>query len=250
MSQIAIWNLALGHLGDDATIGAPDELSRQAELCRQFWPTAVRVALQSHPWNFATRRITLSPLSFVSGRYAYTYAFPADAIALWAVGVAEQHAMLPKAGDFEIEALANGTQIILTDVPEAVGVFTILVTDTTRYSPMFTDALSWLLASYLAGPILKGDEGRKLAQGMLQQFRYSIGQAAVSDSNQRRTAETVREQHVPPWMAARGGGPREDVSPPYPRGWAAPSPVEIPVPTPVAPVPFDFAAYYNALPEN
>ena len=74
----------------------------------------------------------------------------------------------------------------------------------------------------------------------------------MSDSNQRRTAETVREQHVPPWMAARGGGLREDVSPPYPRGWAAPSPVEIPVPvpTPVAPVPFDFATYYNNLPEN
>ena len=172
MSQIAIWNLALGHLGDDATVSAPDELSRQAELCRQFWPTAVRVALQSHPWNFATRRITLSPLDFVSGRYTYTYAFPTDAIALWAVGVAEPHAMLPKTGDFEIEAMANGAQIILTDVPEAVGTFTILVTDTTRYSPMFTDALSWLLASYLAGPILKGDEGRKLGQAMLKQFRY------------------------------------------------------------------------------
>ena len=66
MSQIAIWNLALGHLGDSATVSAPTELSRQAELCRQFWPTALSVALESHPWNFATRRAALAPLTGVS----------------------------------------------------------------------------------------------------------------------------------------------------------------------------------------
>ena len=36
MSQIAIWNLALGRLGDGATVGAPDERSRQAELWQDY----------------------------------------------------------------------------------------------------------------------------------------------------------------------------------------------------------------------
>lgn len=220
MSQIAIWNLALGHLGDSATVSAPTELSRQAELCRQFWPTALSVALESHPWNFATRRAALAPVAAVANtRYAYAYGWPADAVAVWAVGdaeaVVEDHTdearRIPYGGrlnlaplnDFEIETLADGSKVILSNAPTAFARFTVRVTDTTRFSGIFTDALSWLLASYLAGPILKGAEGRQLAQGMLQQFRYSVGQAAVSDSNQRRTAETVRENHVPDWMRAR-----------------------------------------------
>ena len=220
MSQIAIWNLALGHLGDDATVSAPDELSRQAELCRQFWPTALGVALESHPWNFATRRAPLSPLTAVlNSGYSYAYAWPANAVAVWEVGDAEavvvEHTdearRIPFVGrlntaplhDFEVETLADGTRVILSNSPTAFAKFTKRVTDTTRFSAIFTDALSWLLASYLAGPILKGDEGRKLGQMMLQQFRYSVGQAAVSDSNQRRTLETVRENHRPDWMRAR-----------------------------------------------
>ena len=45
-------------------------------------------------------------------------------------------------------------EIILTNEPDAVLLFTARVTDPARFSALFTDALVFLLASYLAGPVL------------------------------------------------------------------------------------------------
>ena len=221
MSEIAIWNLALGRLGDDGTVASPTERSRQAELCRQFWPIARNTALESHPWNFATRRAALAPIAAVAhSGYGYAYAFPANAIAVWKVGARElivevdhdaDARRLPYLGvpnptereDFEIETLEDGTKVILSNTPEAYARFTVLVTDITKFSPLFTDAVAHLLASYLAGPILKGTEGVNMSRAKLQDFRLAIGQAAASDSNQRRRAQTIRQDHQPDWMRAR-----------------------------------------------
>ena len=71
MSQIAIWNLALGHLGDDAMVSAPDghtfSHSRQevqfsslvtVDLCETISRTAVGQALtqQAQPTQQARRQ--------------------------------------------------------------------------------------------------------------------------------------------------------------------------------------------------
>ena len=60
-------------------------------------------------------------------------------------------------------------------------------------------ALSWQLASMLAGPIIKGDAGAaeaKRCTGMAQAF---IAKAAESDANQRK----VTPVHNVAWMAGR-----------------------------------------------
>lgn len=60
-SAVTICNLALAHLGDSATVSSidPPEGSAQAEHCARFYPVALGLLLEAHPWNFATKRSRL-----------------------------------------------------------------------------------------------------------------------------------------------------------------------------------------------
>jgi hypothetical protein len=60
-------------------------------------------------------------------------------------------------------------------------------------------ALSWQLASMLAGPILKGDAGSAESKRCTQMAMGYLSQAQQSDANQRRT--TI--EHIVPWSAGR-----------------------------------------------
>jgi hypothetical protein len=100
---------------------------------------------------------------------------------------------------YSVEQDGDGNQIILTNVCGAVARYTIQVDDPTKFSPLFVLALSYLLASMLAGPIIKGEEGATMSAGMLAKFQAFNGQAKTSDANQRRI---VVQQRVS-WMAGR-----------------------------------------------
>jgi hypothetical protein len=100
---------------------------------------------------------------------------------------------------FAVETAEDGSQIVLTNVCSAILRYTVIVTDTTKFSPLFTLALSHLLASQLAGPIIKGDAGAAVSQAQLQLFGALKGQATASDANQRKT----NVQPSPTWIRGR-----------------------------------------------
>lgn len=223
MSQIAIWNLALGRLGDGATVGAPDERSRQAELCRQFYPLARRSVLEMRDWNFATRTAALAPVATPAvhtNLWQFAYAFPADALRVFHVGSTAIMAQINHSADarrtgaaigaefarytsdYEVETDALGARIILSGTEAAVARYTVDVVDEARWSPLFTDAMTWYLASTLAGPLLLGETGRNQGRAMLQEFRLLLGEATTSDANQGKD-DRLRHQHTPDFMGAR-----------------------------------------------
>lgn len=248
MSQISIWNLALARLGDPATVGAPDERSRQAELCRQFYPLARRSVLEMRDWNFNTRVLAMAAIAtpVEAAHWRYAYSFPTDALRVLRVG--EPTALMAGAdsegADFEVLTGSGGERYVVTDWPGAACKFTIDVPDPARWSPLFTDAMSWYLASQLAGPMIQGETGRNEARRMLQEFRLVLGEAERSDANQKQ-AKREREGHTPSWMRGRGPG-QPEAQPPFPR-WITP---EVPAPPAPGPAsePFDFATFYNNLP--
>jgi len=220
-SEVDICNLALGHLGDSATVSSlnPPEGSAQAEHCSRFYPMARDSLLEMHNWGFATKRTNLALLTSNFSEWQYCYAQPTDAINLlgvlsasatddysvplqyssstMGVPIAMGGAYEPQ--PFSSEILDDGTAVIYTNQDNAMLRYTALVSDTTTFSPLFIDALSWLLASYLAGPIIKGDAGAGEAKRCMQAFMVIFGKAAVSDANQRRTQIS---QSVG-WMAGR-----------------------------------------------
>jgi len=239
MSEVTICNLALSHLGDTATVVSirPPDSSVQAQHCSRFYPAARDALLEMAPWGFATTRVQLAQVQLptytdsqgnsCTGAWQYGYGVPADMVNVLAVlpaGALDDYEMtagaiadqnfpcfpqgyqpLPGAAEytpkpFVIETLIkDGSSVLLTNVPDAVLRYTRLVTDTSQFSPLFTLALSHLLAAQLAGPILKGDAGVAAAEQQMQLFGALKGQATSSDANQRR----ARVEASPSWLRGR-----------------------------------------------
>ena len=206
-SEIDICNLALGYLGDDATVSSlyPPEGSAQAEHCARFYPIARTALLGLHHWNFATRRVPVAKLSAAppSG-FLFAYAVPADLVT--AIAVLDPNNTdefnPDKFSTYIIESLSDGTKVIYTNQDGAVLRYVADVDDPTKFDPSFVEALSWLLASKLAGPIIKGATGAGMARECMGEFRTWFMQAARIDSSQRTTGDVVGK-HQPNWMSGR-----------------------------------------------
>lgn len=226
-SVIDICNLALGHIGDEANVSAidPPDGSAQAVHCSRFYPIARDSLLEMHDWNFASTRIELALLEVTLSQWAYAYAAPNNMIAArkvldaaapddWSYGLPAPFAPMPLSFGFDappeqgvytprryvVETIQEtGAKVIYTNQQNALLLFTRQVDDPTKFSPLFVQVLSFLLASYLAGPIIKGDEGRNVATAMLRTAMSFLPSATSSDANQRRVdvASSV------PWIAGR-----------------------------------------------
>lgn len=199
-SKVDICNLALAHLGDSATVSNldPPEGSAQAELCATFYPIALSTLLEMHPWRFATRRESLASLDVDTWNWGYAYAKPSSALKILAV-LPKSASSTDESQDYELVVSNSGSQVILTNQEDACVLFTMMVNDTTAFSPLFTDALARLLSSYIAGPLIKGDAGAAMAKSCMQGFYVSLSSARASDANQRR----VSIEHTPDWISAR-----------------------------------------------
>jgi len=192
-SEVSVCNLALSHLGDEATVSSidPPEGSEQAERCAMFYPIARNTVLESHAWGCATTRKPLVELSGVEppDSWAYAYAYPNGCLrplVLLMPGASDDD----DGKDFVVEETEDGTRVIYTNVEDADLRYIFLQDDTTRYSALMVNAIARLLASYLAGPVIKGTEGMKVSQGQLEFYeKVDLPKAKAADGNGRKKAQ-------------------------------------------------------------
>lgn len=207
-TDVDLANLALSHLGDDAVIAALDgsDTSAQAGHCARFLPIARSTLLELYPWKFATRRAQPAlRADQASTAWAYVYQEPADLIRVLAVlpaGYTRDSDGVAGAVEFDTESDSSGNGLILTNTPNATirGIFN--VTNAARFTPLFVEALGWLLASYVAGPLMKGDAGATMAKECYQAFLGMYAKASGSSANQAHH----RLQHKAPWIRGRDLG--------------------------------------------
>lgn len=186
-SEVNICNLALSHLGDRATVASldPPEGSAQAELCARFYPIARDSLLQMHGWNFATKRIQLAQLGTPPTGWAFSYARPQDALDVFDIQMPNTQDYVLQTQAYICETEQDGDEVIYTNVQDAVCRYVARIEDTTKFSPLFIMALSWHLASMLAGPVIKGDVGAAEAKRCSQMAQFYLAQAAQKDAQQR-----------------------------------------------------------------
>lgn len=206
-SEVDICNLALACLGDAATVASinPPEGSVQAEYCARFYPIARDALLEMHPWGFATRCVPLAALDMSRPEWRFAYAQPSDAIKIVAVLAPDAVTLQAGIGDaqpFSRETGFAGAGMILTNQAGARALYVASVKDTTRFSPLFVQALTWHLASMLAGPLLKGEAGAAESKRCVGVMQGYLSLATVSDANQRK----VTPAPLPDWMRVRGVG--------------------------------------------
>ena len=210
-SEVEICNLALAHLGDSATVASinPPEGSAQAEHCARWYPVARDALLELHEWGFATRRILLAEVVNPFTQWQYAYARPSEClkmIAVLASDAADDYNAFPVDArlatnaiyapqPFEVESDDVGNQVILTSQPNALARYTRIVTDTSKFSPLFRNTLSRYLASFLAGPVLKGIEGINVGNAQMQIAMGLLSRASHSDAQQQR--QDLAQQY--PW---------------------------------------------------
>lgn len=223
-SEVGICNMALALLGDRATVSSidPPEGSAQASSCATFYPIARDALQEMHDWSFCTRRAPLALLAAPPpSQWAYVYSEPGVMVNILAVTASDASndystpVQLPYTQcnapndntgfglytpqPYVLESLSDGTSVIYTDQQNAVMRYTTLVADTSKFTPLFTTTLAHLLASYLAGPVLKGEVGRAESAAQLKLAMSFLSQAKTSDANQRRATPV----HNVAWLGNR-----------------------------------------------
>jgi hypothetical protein len=222
---LGIVNNALSLLGDAANVSSidPPDGSVQAAMCARFYPVAIGEVIASHPWGFATTRTTLAQVASPSPAWVFAYAAPVGVVEYlsvqdinaggdynaaanlnWAAPMADVAWAIPPLGtsvpqQFAVETDAAGNALILTNLPNAVLRHTTTVVDPARFDALFADAVAHLLAAKLAGPLLKGADGRNESRAQLQAYQYALGKAKAFDSNNRK----VDLVHVPLHIRSR-----------------------------------------------
>ena len=225
-TEVDICNLALAHLGDDATIASikPPEGSAQAEKAARFYPIARDTLLEMHTWNFTMKRQTLPLKTNTIKQWEYAYAAPSDMIAPISIispEAANDYATKMSAGDtpgnltanyaptivagqympqqFAVETDVNGLTLIYTNQENALLRYKASVIDPSKFSSLFVTTLSWHLASMLAGPVIKGDQGRAEAKRCTQVMQGYLASAKHQDNLQR----DITVEHIVPWTSGR-----------------------------------------------
>lgn len=176
-SQVDIFNLALSHLGQAADVSSPTEQSTDAQHCYRFYPIALNEMLEEFDWTFARKRSTLAELPIDRTDFLYKYQRPSDCL--------KERRLLPSDYTSDTDQVlrwSRETDFIYTDESLAVLVYTMLLDDTTKFSPEFVVGLSWKLAGYVAGPIIKDPTGGVQIR-LMQVAKEVISKAKTSDAN-------------------------------------------------------------------
>lgn len=180
-SDIRICNLALGALGTRSRIVSLTENTEEARQCALWYEQTRDALLQGTDWNFCRKRVVLSRLDAASDVWAYVYAYPSRCLQLRFLQTASRTDDKPP---YEVAlAEVNGTDVpaVMSDVAEAVAVYTAAVTDPNLFRPLFVRALAWTLAANISHAITSGAVDPKSA---LQMAQYHLAAAQAADANE------------------------------------------------------------------
>ena len=209
-SAVDICNLALSLVGDRANVSSidPPEGSAQAEHCARFYPLARDTILSMHAWSFATKRAILASVTTAyppPKTWQYTYSVPSDMIKMLGVYRAAGTYDEDKVQiEYEVSG-QNNTRVLYADIDNPVIRYVTNVTDTTAFSSLLVNAIAYSLASYLAGPIIKGVDSLKISEAMLQRGLAFAEKAKAEDANQTNRSFIQRDtRHPPSWIENRG----------------------------------------------
>lgn len=194
-SEVAICNIALGWLGGDLIISLDDD-TVEAKLCKANYAPLRDAVLEEREWTFAVDRIEPAQLS-TGPLYGFDVAFqiPSNVLRVLQVsragedveggGVASTNTMQGR--EQRIEWLREGETIVANRVDRVYARVLKRITDTTKFSPAFDQALAARLAMDLAIPLTNN---QKLQDQMAGMYGEKMRLAAATDGMQGRSYRT------------------------------------------------------------
>lgn len=237
--QVTICNLALDSIGARSEIASLTEDSQAARKLSLHWAPAVDAILSAAHWNFARKQAalallkdgTLSPPDSVPQPWLYEYAPPADSLlsryimptftsspASLPGPVAALDASTPAVRfivSSDVDTNGSPVNVILTNQPEALLVYTYRVTNPELFDGQFVVALAAYLGSRVAIS-LTGD--KNMAKMAFDIADRTTREARASNGNEGITVNDV----VPDWIRVRGYA-SDWAYPPGSMYWCAPT---------------------------
>lgn len=209
-----------------------DEDSSGARVAASNYESIVRTAFSRHAWTFAKRTMDLTYQEAVRlGPWAHAYVWPPEVINIRYV---MQGGRRLGAAEFSIENAR-----VLSIHSSLLQVVATVRADESTWPPDVTEAIVVRLqALFLEALCDKPQDARLLKRDAEQLIRDAI----VRDKNQEPGEDVYTAPLVKTWR-----GRRADFRTPAAVSFPPPSPPG-PAPGP-EPVPFDFAAFYNDLPD-
>lgn len=195
-SAVEICNLALTNANAEGSIEALDPtLGEEERVCSLWYEPLRRQLITRHPWSFATKQLALTDTGGtpVDTRWAYMYQYPSDCYYMQRIiNVADPDTPI----DFVVIRDETNKKVILTNQDEALGEYTIDVTDPAEFDPQFVLVLSWWIAAHIAKPLTGSDDARDHAVRM---FSNLMPVQQAKDANEKQDTTT----HDASWIDAR-----------------------------------------------
>lgn len=208
---IDICNLALNRIGKRASVSNidPPDGSDESYSCARFYPLALQTILNAHNWAFATKRASLAKMANVDASpWKYGYALPSNCLRVINLQLPDAHhptgfpeRWFADGQPIEFEVVNGGASLmLLTNVEKPVARYIMNNPPESFFSATFSDALAWLLASYLAGLTIRGETSFNYMTMCYRQYEATLKLAAQQDSSQtkmriRRIPYAVRSRH-------------------------------------------------------
>lgn len=194
-SVTQICNLALNaRLGQDR-IESINEDSAPARAAKEHYAHALAFATEDADYRFARKIATLAQITNDRAvEWTFAYERPSDCL--------KARYILPYSGRFDprfvipYEAMADA---IYTDESAARLRYSRLVTDVTRFSPSFTEAVAWYLAHLLVMPL---QLDTKLMGDMLNGYQIAKQRAVAADASEELVQQSANDT-IPDWQAYR-----------------------------------------------
>lgn len=180
-SKVSICNLALANVAKPE-IQDIDEASAEAQACRRFYDQTLAMMLEMYPWRFATVTVPLAEVvNAKSLKWAKAFQRPSDCRKIRCVTdelMLDYVPGLDMGHPYEVEGA-----VIYCSLDAAYLTYTAGVTDPTRFSALFIEALSWQIAVKLAMPLTRDPKVRADAYQLADRTTTA---AMVADANEVR----------------------------------------------------------------
>lgn len=189
-NETDICNIALSRVGA-SPIDSLDDKSKSGNSCRALYPTIRNAVLRDYDWAFA--RAEASPMlkADTFNGYLFSYEYPANCVNVLRIvppGTPVDISYCSRPLDREIKKNFDirissdlNNKLIVTNIENAIIIYTARVLNPTVFDDSFVNALSWCLASELAIPILGSFQ---LQQSLYNVYIKTLGRAAAHSLNE------------------------------------------------------------------
>ncbi len=184
LSSTEICNSALIKVGADRIDDITD-LNKRARLCNEQYDKKRKNLIAAHPWNFATKRVALSP-DAATPLYEFDvqYTLPADCLRVVGTNLLVDQ-------EWKVE----GRKILCNDSSLSIK-YIFDQTDTTKFTPHFDEALASDIARDIAYAITQSNSR---ADSLKKDYDLAIRDARSFDAQEG----TVEQVEAFDWSNAR-----------------------------------------------